>query len=210
MLTAHLPQVALHAPGSARGPALGWGISVLVHALAIVWLWHVVQPRPAHPDGRPATRIEVRLVPRAATAPSGPALPHAEPRRSPVLREPRSRAAVAAPVMVQPPAVTATLAAPVAQREAAQVVAPDAPAFDLAAARASARTLAREERVGMAAAPLRQGMDASPSERIQERLEHARRGNCLKANDSVNLLANVAMLAKGVIDNAIDDSGCKW
>ena len=69
----------------------------------------------------------------------------------------------------------------------------------------------RAEPNGVAALALRQdGNKATPSERIQERFERARRGNCLKANESMNLLANVVMLAKDIVTTAVDDSGCKW
>jgi len=85
------------------------------------------------------------------------------------------------------------------------------PAFDLAAARASARALVRAERQGPSALSLRQeGKDATTSARIQERFERARRTDCLKGKDSTNLLANVLSLAKDMAANAVDDSGCKW
>jgi hypothetical protein len=103
------------------------------------------------------------------------------------------------------------LPAPATQNDPVQVTGGDAPAFDLAAARSSARAIAREQPKGLAALPLRQeANDANISARVQERLEHARRGNCLKANASMNLLANVAMLARDMVANAVDDSGCKW
>jgi hypothetical protein len=57
----------------------------------------------------------------------------------------------------------------------------------------------------------RDGTISTPkSERIQERFERARRVNCLKRNESANLLANIALLAKDMVTNAVDDSGRKW
>lgn len=71
--------------------------------------------------------------------------------------------------------------------------------------------MARADDKGVAALPLRQeNKDAKTSERIQEKFERARRGNCLKQNESTNLLANVALLARDMVMNAKDDSGCKW
>jgi hypothetical protein len=86
-----------------------------------------------------------------------------------------------------------------------------APTFDMTAARASARALAREDRKATAALALSQETTrAMTTGQIQERLERARRGNCLKANESMNLLANVVMLARDIVATAVDDSGCKW
>jgi hypothetical protein len=63
-----------------------------------------------------------------------------------------------------------------------------------------------------AAAPARrqEARHATTSDRVQTQLEHARRGNCLKANDSVDLFGNVISLARDMLANAVDDSGCKW
>jgi len=86
-----------------------------------------------------------------------------------------------------------------------------APAFDMAAARASARAMARDDRQRPAALVLRQeATGALTTDQIQQRFEQARRGNCLKANDSMNLLANVVMLARDIVATSVDDSGCKW
>ena len=71
--------------------------------------------------------------------------------------------------------------------------------------------MVRGDPKGLAAIPLRpEGKDAMTSDRIQERFERARRAKCLKGTDSMNLLANVALLAKNVVQSAVDDSGCKW
>lgn len=71
--------------------------------------------------------------------------------------------------------------------------------------------MARGERMGAAALPLRQeALGVRSTERMQERLERAHRDNCLKGNDSVNLLANVLSLAHDIVVNTGADSGCKW
>lgn len=71
--------------------------------------------------------------------------------------------------------------------------------------------MAREDQKGMGALPLRQAaMRTTTTDQIQERLERAHRGKCLKGNESMNLLANVALLARDMVANAVDDSGCKW
>ncbi len=85
------------------------------------------------------------------------------------------------------------------------------PTFDLAAARATARLVTREERKGLVALPGRQPVDELRADtRTSERLERARRGDCLKGQESTNLLANVALLARDIVKSAVDDSGCKW
>lgn len=71
--------------------------------------------------------------------------------------------------------------------------------------------MARTDLQGAPARTLRQeNKEAITSERIQERFERARRVNCLRGNESTNLLVNVLSLAKDVVATAVDDSGCKW
>lgn len=109
------------------------------------------------------------------------------------------------------PALAATLPASESQNAAAHLASGAAPTFDMSAARSSARALAREDRKSAAAPVLRQeATGARTTGQIQQRLEQARRGNCLKANESMNLLANVVMLARDIVATAVDDSGCKW
>jgi hypothetical protein len=140
-----------------------------------------------------------------AATPSSPApiraalAPGRTPRRSRAGATP-----VAAAVLDAPPVVSS-------ETDAAPSVEEKTPAFDLAAARASARAMVRADRAGLAAQPLRQdAIKATTSERMQERFERARRVDCLKGKESVNLLANVLSLAKDMVANAVDDSGCKW
>jgi hypothetical protein len=115
------------------------------------------------------------------------------------------------PAVRQPPTMVATTAVPALQNEPAKLDGGDVATFDMAAARSSARAIAREDRKGMAALALSpKATGALTTDQIQQRLEQARRGNCLKANDSMNLLANVVMLARDIVATAVDDSGCKW
>jgi hypothetical protein len=109
------------------------------------------------------------------------------------------------------PALAATLPASETQNAPVRLANAAAPTFDMAAARSSARELAREDRKSVAAPVLRlEATGPRTNEQIQQRLEQARRGNCLKANESMNLLANVVMLARDIVATAVDDSGCNW
>ncbi len=202
---------------------LGGGVSLLVHAAVIAWLWHDAPPRPASPDTQQARRIAVWLlpapahvpppvrVPTATVAPSSPALSRAVPDSGSTARQ---RRRITAPALVSAPETPAQAAAPSVSETGnapAAVAGGDVRAFDLAAARSSARAMARDERKGMATLPLRQeALGVRSTERMQERLERAHRDNCLKGTDSVNLLANVLSLAHDIVVNTGADSGCKW
>ena len=196
-----------------RRPLLGWGISLLVHALAVAWIWQATSSRPAAKRARPAREITVQLLPMAAAPPPAvvprvaPATASRSPRPAAASRPASVRAAPEAPtppIIAMPPA----LAAPAGVAGGATAA---APAFDLAAARATARLVTREERKGVVALPGRQPVDELRADtRTSERLERARRGDCLKGQDSTNLLANVALLARDLVKSAVDDSGCKW
>ena len=196
-------------------PLLGWGISLLAHAIAVVWLWHASLPNPANVDTEAVKQIEIVLVQRVPAVLRQVSAP---PARVAVSRRESNRAAAAAtaiartaPFVPRQPEVSATPAALTSQGDASIVLDESAPVFDISAARASARALTREDRKNLEALPLRKGVtDGKSSARIQEQFERARRGNCLKANDSTNLLANVFFLAKDMVSNASDSSGCKW
>jgi hypothetical protein len=200
--------------------ALGWGISLLAHALAVAWLWHALLPRRADTNAAPVKRIEVRLVPIA------PAVPLPQPAPAPDPASPRSRSAPARaarttmpappPARRQPPAsvvsAVPTVAAPEPAPEAPASTGPDGPTVDLAAARAAARRIAREDAKGLVALPKRKPVvDPNTDHHVVDPLERARRVDCQTARaESTNLLANVVMLAVDMTKNAIDDSGCKW
>jgi hypothetical protein len=196
-----------------RFPAPGLAVSIVVHALALAWLWHSLPPRPADMDARPKKTITFRLVPPVAKAP--PAVVPAVAVRTPLPppSTPRQAHAVTAPAQPAPraPAIIAMPATPNAPDEPAAVAA-DTPAFDLAAARATARLVTREERRGVVARPGRVPAEASyVDQRTGERFESARRADCKTArSESMNLYANVFLLAKDMITNATNDSGCKW
>ena len=201
---------------------LGWGISLLVHGLAVAWLWHSLLPRRVETDAAPVRRIELRLVPLtpqarpAAPIPNtalprpAPARPRTAPRQPP--RQQASRERAVAPAQT---AATDALPADAAKRPGSDTrtdTGTEAPAVDLAAARATARLIARENGKGFVALPGRKPVDAPNAERpIADRLERARRVDCQTARaGSTNLLANVIGLAVDLAKNAVDDSGCKW
>jgi hypothetical protein len=194
----------------------GLGISLLVHALAVAWLWHAGMPRRADTDAGPVKRIVVRLVPVAPEAPQpAPAseiimprsrsMPtHAAPRPDLPQREAPASAAAPAPVAV------ATEPAGDAARPAGTGT--DAPGVDLATARATARLYARESSKNLVTLPNRKPVvDPNADHRTVDRFERARRADCQTARaESTNLLANVVLLAVDLAKNAADDSGCKW
>lgn len=209
---------------------LGLGISLLLHVLAVGWLWHSgLSPRTDEDTG-PTRQMEVRLVPAA------PKLPYAEPAPVPALA-PKEIAPLSSPRQArgpskptepqrQPHADTPspgpTVTAIETPDEAANGTdagtrpAADsgaaAPAVDLAAARATARLVAREHGNGMLAAQSRKPVvDPNADRRVVSPLERARRVDCQTARaESTNLLANVVLLAVDLAKNAVDDSGCKW
>jgi hypothetical protein len=208
---------------SGRGSMLGWGISLLLHTMMIASLWSTLPPRLSSVGLQQERRMEVWLVPSATSAPlpeivtpSTVAPPHltlarATPSRSRKTRQSSSTAAPTTPAVAQSAALVTSRPAQVSLNEAAKLDSSDMPVFDLVAARSTARAMASEGREDMGARMTREeAMTTTKSERIQERFERARRVNCLKPNESANLLANVALLARDMVANAVDDSGCKW
>jgi hypothetical protein len=211
-----LYHTALQQRPDSRGPVLGWGISLLIHALAVAWVWHAWVPNRAETDTGPVRRIEVRLVPVVPKVQLPPATPSETAPRSGLIP---TRAAL------RPPPPRIQLRANAAPEEPVAIV-PDppadavnvtgtgtnAPTVDLAAARATARLIAQESGKGLVALPKRKPMiDANADHHVVDPLERARRVNCQKARaESINLLANVVMLAVDLAKNAVDDSGCKW
>jgi hypothetical protein len=184
--------------------------------LAVAWVWHAWLPSRAETDTGPVRRIEVRLVPAvpkvqlppvtpSATAPrSGPIPTRAALRPPPPRIQLRANAAPGEPVAIVPD--------PPADAANVNGTGTDGPTVDLAAARATARLIAQESGKGLVALPKRKPMiDANADHHVVDPLERARRVNCQKARaESINLLANVVMLAVDLAKNAVDDSGCKW
>ena len=215
---ASLHQTDIPQRPAARSSMLGWGISLLFHAIAVAWLWHAWPSHRAEKDTGPVNRIEVRLVPIAPKAPPAPVRDVAVPRASPGQTRaasrpmPPQRAPLPGAVSAPPP----TISNPEPTADAVGANANDggtaAPAIDLQAARAAARLIARENGKGLVALPGRKPVvDANAEHRVVDRLERARRVDCQTARaESANLLANVVLLAVDLAKNAIDDSGCKW
>lgn len=216
-------QTALVQRPDARGPVAGWGVSLLVHVAAVAWLWHAWLPHRTETEAGPPRRIEVRLVPATLAARQAPRAdaPVARVRpmqadAAPVPMPPRlahARGAATAPA----PAATVDVLAPDPAAAAGSDntgtgTGTDAPAVDIAAARATARLIARESGKGLVALPGRKlVVDPNADRRVVDPLERARRIDCQTARaGSANLLANVVALAVDLAKNAVDDSGCKW
>jgi hypothetical protein len=193
----------------------GLGISLLVHALAVAWLWHGGLPRRADTGAGPAKRIVVRLVPIAPVA--------ALPAPAPIVPRPSATQMRAAPRPALPryePSASTAAPAPVAAipepsgdaKPSNDPTGTDAPSVDLATARATARLFARESSKNLVTLPNRKPVvDPNADHHTVDRLERARRVDCQKARaESTNLLANVVLLAVDLAKNAVDDSGCKW
>jgi hypothetical protein len=221
-----------------RGPALGWGVSLAVHALALAWVWQAWPPRPADTDAGRGMRLEVRLLsvarqappaqPPTETAPRPASPPAPTPARSnarAITERPRADHAqtppsvrsgatpsAALPIPDAPPIPAASAAPAEAPAADASGPATDAPAVDIGSARAAARLIARENAKGLVALPERKPVvDPNENHHVIDPIERARRIDCQTARaESTNLLANVVMLAVDLTKNAIDDSGCKW
>jgi hypothetical protein len=186
------------------GPALGWGISLLVHALLAAMLLHAVAHRPD--DGPAAKRIDFILVPPRAVAPA----PAPAPAQAAALR-PRARArpAVVVPVPVTepgPPAIDHATPAPTQAPESSE----ETPNFDMAAARGIARKAAREGTQGLVALPERPPPTLDPGREMREEqlardVARSRRNDCRSAYSGMGLLAVLPLLK-----DAVTGSGCKW
>jgi hypothetical protein len=213
---ASLHQTAMPKGPDARGPVLGWSISLLAHAVAVVCLWHAWLPHRTDKDAGPGKRIEVRLVAIAPEVPPPAPLPdQTMPHPSPVPLRPRPGPAL--PRQTLPDSAESELppaAVPAPPANAVELTGSEknAPTVDLASARATARLIARESGKGLVALPGRKPvLEAKPEAPIVGALERARRVDCQKARaESANLLANVIGLAVDLAKNAYDDSGCKW
>jgi hypothetical protein len=222
----HLIPTPRRPPG--RGPALGWAISLLVHALAVGWIWHGWPARPPDTDTGPLKQFEVRLIPLVRETPQArpepapaPAAPtrvrpgHPVPARAahtPAPAPPAASSSVSAPA----PALPSNPAAPPAPGDVAGNAATETPGVDLTvdltSARAAARLIARENRKGLVALPERKTVvDPNADRHVVDPIEASRRIDCQTArSQSTNLLGNIVMLAVDLTKNAIDDSGCKW
>jgi len=213
---ASLYQTDMEPRPAARGSMLGWGISLVVHAIGVACLWHAWPSYRAEMDTGPVNRVEVRLVPIAPEAPPAPVPEVAVPRPGPM--QTRAAPRPAAPAReAQTDAVSASPTTITVPEPAADTAKPNdggtaAPTVDVQAARAAARLIARESGKGLVALPGRRPVtDPNADRRVVDRFERARRVDCQTARaESTNLLANVVLLAVDLAKNAVDDSGCKW
>jgi hypothetical protein len=226
----HLIPTPLRPPG--RGPALGWTISLLAHALAVAWIWHAWPARPPDTDTGPLKQFEVRLIPLVRETPQPRPKPAPAPVAATRVRPDRpipARAARTPSPAPEPPAGSSSASAP-APDAPSNPAAPQAPAdvagdassatdtptvdltVDLTSARAAARLIARENRKGLVALPERKTVvDPNADRHVVDPIEASRRIDCQTArSQSKNLLGNIIMLAVDLTKNAIDDSGCKW
>jgi hypothetical protein len=183
-----------------RGPVLGWGISLLVHALLAAMLLHMTARRPD--DGPPAKRIDVFLVPPRAVAPAAPAPAAA--------RLPRTRATRAAAAPRPEIAPVTTRADATATAAPAPVALDDAPAFDMAAARGIARAAAREGNPSLVALPKRPPPTLDPGREAREDqlargIARSSRNDCRSAYAGLGVLAVLPLLK-----DAVTGTGCKW
>jgi hypothetical protein len=189
------------------GPALGWGISLLVHALLAAMLVHAVAHRPD--DSPPAKRIDFILVPPRAVAPAPTPAPAPVPAAAP---RPRAKGgpAIVVPVPVADPAASPDGATPAATPAPEPEPAEEAPAFDMAAARGIARKAAREGPQGLVALPKRPPPTLDPGREMREEqlardIARSRRNDCRSAYSGMGLLAVLPLLK-----DAVTGSGCKW
>ncbi|MGB9110263.1 MAG: hypothetical protein WCC39_16375, partial [Telluria sp.] len=206
--------IVKRAPG--RASMLGWGFSLLAHLLAVAWLLNASPLRQAGTEAGQAKRIEVRLVPIVPEAARATAAPHAaapRPGSLPAPPRPLRRGHVVSPTssptrqnapadMPKPAETKAATDMPAGATAPAATV-----PVDMAAARTTARLLARESGKGLVALPARKPVvDPNADRQVVDPMERARRPDCQTARaGSTNLLANVALLAVDLAKNAIDD-----
>jgi len=209
-------------PARPRGQWAGWGISLAVHAGVLAGLV-VLVPRPLPDTPAPAHMRFVLVPPRvpvpepASTVPA-PAAPAASAPvvRKPAVTPPRARPApLDTPAAESPsrstseatPVITATEPTPAAAApvDASKDDADATPTFDMAAARASARLIARHARDGTVALPERKAPSYAPDDSAQRGMERARRSDCRNAYSAMGLLAVLPLLK-----DAVTGSGCKW
>jgi hypothetical protein len=198
-----------------RGPSLGLGLSLLVHAAVLAWLVHLAPFSPV-PDAPPA-RMQVRLLrlppprpavePRPAPKPAAPAPAAPRTRASSAPRpaqaepeRPAQNAPAPAPIIALPPDGEASTQAQSAPEPGG------AAGFEMQAARGTARAWIKGEGRGRGGADgLGTPMRPSRSEQFGQALERARRTDCRGAYAGLGLLA-VIPLAK----DAVTGTGCKW
>lgn len=199
-----------------RGPAVGLGISLLVHAAVLAWLMHV--PAPRLPATRPVARMTVWLAPPRPARPTAPetgASPAPAAAPSPAAPRHRARARTDAPAHARAAAI---LSVPPAPSRDGFAVPPDGaatpapgkdagPVVDLVAARAEARAIAREDGRNLVSLPERKPVVDPNAGRAPpvDPIEAARRHDCKTAYAGAGLLAVIPLVA-----DAVTGTGCKW
>lgn len=219
MSAAILTTSAIRPAQPAKGPALGLGLSLAVHAAVLAWLVHAYQ-QPA-PPAPPAKRIQVTLqrpkppevvkpvqveplpVPVAKTpARPAPAARAAEPSRAPSKPRPQTETLEPArPVIASPSAESPVTAAPLPEQ-------PDAKpsTFDPAAARASALAFDKAERLGRGGGHRpRQEIKRTRDEKLGEAIDRSRPADCRSAYAGLGVLAVIPLAV-----DAVREGGCKW
>lgn len=208
--------------GPVFGPVLGLGISLLVHAAVLAWLMHAPAPRP--PDEAPAARMQVWLVPprpalpvqpeaKATPLPAQPAAvraaaPHRRPHRElQAVPHAPARASETPPVISVPPgSARDVFAVPPAASSSSTPDTDTAPVVDLAAARAAARRIAREDGKNLVSLPARKPVvDPNADRQVVDPIEAARRSDCETAYAGLGLLAVIPL-----IKDAVTGTGCRW
>lgn len=202
-----------------RGRAIGWGISLVAHALLVAGLIFM-HTTPAVQAPAPARIVFVlvpqRAVPRVVTpappaplvaaasarnaaSPAGPAAPHAALVQAKPTEAPAHTDVITAlPTVDSDTAIAAPPAAP-----------PATPAFDMAAARATARQSARDGSGDLVTRPrlpptLDPGREAR-EEKLAAGIERSTRRDCKTAYAGAGLLAIIPL-----VKDAVTGTGCKW
>lgn len=194
-----------------RGPSLGLGLSLLVHAAVLAWLVHLA------PFSRPPVAAPARMQVRLLRLP--PPRPPVEPRPAPAAPRTNARTNASSaprPVPAAPdqPAQAAPEPSPIialppdgeGSTRAQAALEGGATSFEMQAARGAARAWIKGEGRGRGGADgLGTPMRPSRSEQFGQALERARRTDCRGAYAGLGLLA-VIPLAK----DAVTGTGCKW
>jgi hypothetical protein len=197
-----------------KGPSLGLGISLLVHAAVLAWLARLAPFSPA--PGAPPARMQVTLLrlppPRPAVEPKPAPLPAAPAPAAPRTRaRPAPRPLPAAPdrpAQASPEPAPIIALPPDGETSTQAQAAPEggAASFEMQAARSTARAWVKGEGRGRGGADgLGTPMRPSRSEQLGQAIERARRADCRGAYAGMGLLA-VIPLAK----DAVTGTGCKW
>jgi len=219
----------LELPARPRGQWIGWGASLLAHAGVLAWLLHAPPPMlPAAapvprmdfvlvPPRRPVVPVPVAIVLAPAAAPvAAPRTVRAAPARAAAHALDRAPAPSAAPAESNPviaaetpaagvpaagdPAADAGTAPPAGSAAASDAV----PAFDMGAARKTARLIEKHRKDGLVALP-KPDPPLQRDDRLGRAIERARRPDCKSAYSGIGLLA-VIPLAK----DTLTGTGCKW